>query len=85
MDWVCSLNGEDNKCSQNSDRETSGKVDIWNTGRKMGGQISKDIAKINCKDNRHMKLAKNFVQWPLFVLKDMNQQILWSDRQLVNK
>lgn len=44
--------------------ETSGKVDTWNTGRKMGGQISKDIAKIYCKGNRHMKLAKNFV--PLY-------------------
>lgn len=76
IDWVCSLNGEDNKCSQNSDKGTCGKVDTWNTGREMGGQISKDIAKICCKNNKHMKLAKNFVQWPPFVLKDMNHPIL---------
>jgi hypothetical protein len=61
---------------------TSGKVESWNTGRKMGEQISKDIAKIYCKDNRQMKLAKKFVQWPPFVLIDMNYQILWSERQL---
>ena len=48
----------------------------------MGEQISKDIAKIYCKDNRQMKLAKKFVQWPPFVLIDMNYQILWSERQL---
>lgn len=85
IDWVCSLNGEDNKCSQNSDREAFRKVDTWNTGKKMGEQISKDIAKIYCKGNKHTKLAKNFVQWPPFLLKDMNHHILWSERQLGSK
>jgi hypothetical protein len=82
MDWVCSLNGEDIKCTQNSGRETSGKVVIWNTGREMEGQISANIAKIYCKDNRQMKLAMNFVQWPPFVLTEVNLQILWPERQL---
>jgi hypothetical protein len=66
-------------------RKTSGKMATGNTGREMEVQISANIAKIYCKDNRQMKLAKNFVQWSPFILTEVNLQILRPERQLVIK
>jgi hypothetical protein len=57
MDWTCSSEGEDKKCSPNFNGETACKAATVKPIKGQEESIRKDLKEFDCGDERLMELA----------------------------